>query len=118
MLNRDDIAHEYAKELLRQNRTLQIDDVSSISFDLADAMIAEAQKRKSTERPSVVGDGWISVEDQVPHKTQPVLVFGKKIQITSAWYHPDCNKKWTGWFSSEVEHPEITHWQPLPQAPK
>lgn len=69
-----------------------------------------------TDRPEVLS-GWISVEDKLPEHMQPILVYGKKIQVTSAYFHPNCSKKWTGWFSNQAEDPEITHWQPRPNEP-
>ena len=114
MLNRDDIAHEYAKELLNQNRTLQIEDVSSISFDLADAMIAEAENRKNVERPSVVGDGWISVYEQTPPNMISVLTISNKNTVKIGSHD---GLYWD--FDSTSPHRQtVTHWQRLPQAPK
>ena len=106
MLNRDDIAHEYILS--------GVATTVHSAFQLADAMIAEAEKRKSTERPSVVGDGWISVEDRLPIIDQAVLIFQSKVvpgTYSKCGFIEDC-----GNFKYYLE--DVTHWQPLPQAPK
>ncbi|WP_269914041.1 DUF551 domain-containing protein [Acinetobacter sp. HY1485] len=126
MLNRDQIAHEYMLEIIKADRPISMDGIEKIAencFVLADAMIAEAQKRKNTERPAVIGDDWISVEEQLPEDGQQVLIYSKETHIASAAYRkamPEigCDKDdWSGWFSDEVDEPNVTHWQPLPNLP-
>lgn len=129
MLNRDQIAHEYMQALLSREATNLFHDedfcceVANDCFDLADAMIAEAQKRKNVERPAVVGDGWIDIEDRLPEDGQQVLIYSKETHIASATYRkamPEigCDKDdWGGWFSDEMYEPNVTHWQPLPNPP-
>lgn len=49
---RDQMAHEYALELLKQNNQPRtITDITGIAFDLADAMIQEAKRRTETGFP-------------------------------------------------------------------
>lgn len=50
-MNRDQIAHEYTLKLLEQNRTQTINDIVVVAFDLADAMLKEANKRKEVGFP-------------------------------------------------------------------
>ena len=95
MLNRDQIAHEYILS--------GVATTVHSAFQLADAMLAEAEKRKSTERPSVVGDGWVSVEDRLPEKDTDVLT---------------CDTHEEMWIDVHPFSRRTTHWQPLPQAPK
>ena len=122
MLNRDQIAHEYIQAILSRESTSLFRDedfcleLANNCFNLADAMIAEAEKRKSTERPSVVGDGWISVEDRLPEDGQQVLIYSEETYIASATYREakpkiGCDKDdGSGWFSDEVYGPNVTHW--------
>ena len=129
MLNRDQLAHQYLQAILSREATTPFFDkdfccsAANDCFDLADAMIAEAQKRKNVERPAVVGDGWISVWDKLPADGYQVLIYSKETSITSACYRKavpdiglDCDD-WSGWFSDEVFEPHVTHWQPLPDKP-
>ena len=66
MLNRDDIAHEYMLHGRARN--------APHAFDLADEMIAEAQKRKSTERPAILNDDYILVPK---NPTAEMLIAGE-----------------------------------------
>ena len=108
MLNRDDIAHEYILS--------GVATTVHSAFQLADAMIAEAQKRKSTERPSVVGDGWISVESECPPMGIRVMFYDTEVGV--------CSGRWNGvcWYLDgeryTEEHAKVTHWQDLPSPPK
>ncbi|QYC51380.1 hypothetical protein [Acinetobacter phage BUCT628] len=53
-MNKLELAHEYAKVLLQQPVTRTIGDVVSISFGLAEEMLAENKKREDKSRPEVL----------------------------------------------------------------
>lgn len=92
----------------------------TVGFAMAELFLEEAQKRKNIERPTVLGNEWISVADRLPHDGQQVLIHAEKIGTNSATYHEPCfgdNEKWLGWFSDEMPEPNVTHWQPLPLPP-
>lgn len=105
MLNRDQIAHEYILS--------GVENTVKGAFHLADAMIAESQKRKNVERPDIISDGWISVEDRLPNELSPLVI------ATEEWVNVGYFSKESGWFmfynDSSVQ---VTHWQPLPSPPK
>lgn len=67
---------------------------------------------------------WISVEERLPPKYSDVLIFSKRDRVISALYD-DCN----GFFNIFIEdydgspryerhYEDVTHWMPLPEAPK
>ncbi len=60
---------------------------------------------------------WISVKDRIPKKDTPVLCFdGTYIDVMEYWY--DENGK-SHFFNPPFPPNEgITHWMPLPEAPK
>lgn len=94
MLNRDQIAHEYVLNGVAKT-------VYS-AFQLADAMIAEAEQRTDKERPAVLSD-WISVDDRLP-KAQTLVITCNEDGEVETDYAPFLGR--------------VTHWQELPQAPK
>lgn len=53
-MNKLELAHEYAKVLLQQPVTRTIGEVVSISFGLAEEMLAENEKREDKSRPEVL----------------------------------------------------------------
>jgi hypothetical protein len=62
-------------------------------------------------------DGWISVKDDLPKEFgEPCIVYdGSSVQYgdyfsNGEWYTPDCYE------SDEIRG--VTHWMPLPKAPK
>lgn len=117
MLNRDQIAHDF---LLNSEKLLVKE-----AFDKADEFITEAQKRKNTERPAVVDDGWISVDDRLPESGDVVLVYdvdGGSVTNDKTECYKKCRfKKGKFWIEEEYDSWEIdgtTHWQALPNPPK
>lgn len=64
-MNKLELAHEYAKVLLQQPVTITIGEVVSISFGLAEEMLAEDEKRKDKSRPEVL-DKWQPDWSQAP----------------------------------------------------
>lgn len=61
------LAHDYALKLMERS-SITIDEVVSLSFDLADAMQAEAEKRECKERPEVLKEEWQPDWSQAPGK--------------------------------------------------
>ena len=55
---------------------------------------------------------WIRVEDMLPDKQGHFLIVDKEGQMSTAFYTPRF-----GWFS-HFRIKDITHWMPLPEAPK
>ena len=55
---------------------------------------------------------WISVKDRLPDEQGHFLIVNEEGKIITAFYTPRF-----GWFSG-VRVRNITHWMPLPEAPK
>lgn len=106
MLNRDSIAHDF---LLNSEKLLVKE-----AFDKADEFIAEAQKRKNVERPTVIGDDWILVKDRMPEENIRVLLFDADVGAISGHYLEK------SWYLENFKDKGacVTHWQPLPNPPK
>jgi len=59
--------------------------------------------------------GWISVKERMPHEMEPVLIYDGTMQIdqlVDAGDFPELQWEYN------IENPGVTHWQPLPEAPK
>ncbi len=67
---------------------------------------------------------WISVEDQLPHDGDYVLVYYfNDIEIYRFWTTSDKRRKIQDWGFEDpsgfcFESQKITHWMPLPEIPK
>lgn len=60
---------------------------------------------------------WISVEDRLPEEDEDVLgyVIGRNVDAPAVVFY------WSeeeGWFSNGARDLNVTHWQPLPDAPE
>lgn len=87
------LAHEYAKVLLTQNTTRNVGEVVDCSFALAEAMLAEEEKRRDKSRPDVIekvdNRDWIEELEfhvdwsQAPHDAKYYAI-DKNIQ--AYWY--------------------------------
>jgi len=65
-------------------------------------------------------DNWISVEDRLPKTTQKVLVYSAA-RLTDFGMYYICPEYGNGLFVDidDEDYPvKVTHWQPLPEAPK
>lgn len=63
-----------------------------------------------TNAPTVEREGWVSVEDRLPKEYEYVLTYTNKNKVEI-----DKLLKAYGW---ESTHDIVTHWMPLPAAPK
>ena len=61
---------------------------------------------------------WISVEERFPEGSTRVLAYSKKYNEVGVYYYGGADEWWDndGWASAKYY--EITHWMPLPEAPK
>lgn len=82
----------------------------SHAFELTDEYLERANK--NTERPAVIADNWISVEDRLPKDFSEVLGCACDDNVLVAY--------WSGeeWYSPSDALLNITHWQALPSPPK
>ena len=61
---------------------------------------------------------WISVKDRLPKKNRKAVLIALRWEETDiGWYDKD-DKCWQSEFVNEYEDGEVTHWMPLPPAPK
>jgi hypothetical protein len=81
-----------------------------------------------TNAPTVEREGWVSVEDRLPEKYTEVIVypsptyycitaqygkFSRSIE-SDTWYYGE----YLAGYGHENNTCKVTHWQPLPAAPK
>ena len=61
---------------------------------------------------------WISVDERLPERSTRVLAYSKKYNEADVYYYGGADEWWDndGWASAKYY--EITHWMPLPGAPK
>lgn len=65
------------------------------------------------EAPTV--GGWISVKDRLPEKNGDYLIYNTDGIVWPYWY----DKEYKEWYDSSGYLTEsVTHWMPLPEAPK
>ncbi len=58
-------------------------------------------------------NGWISVEDELPEKNVPVLVWEKR-----GFSYVDRLEAECAWQIASTHHAIVTHWMPLPEPPE
>lgn len=67
----------------------------------------------------VESNKWISVDDGLPERRQPVLIlcsYGKMATaICTDESKPDYG--WTDWMRAQHSYGSVTHWKPLPKTP-
>ena len=81
----------------------------------------EAGYRKQSEsfsRPHENDGEWISVEERLPEAECPVLIFTRKNRYYVGYYYKALiDQTFTGFYADAVKR-DVTHWMPLPEAPK
>lgn len=112
MLNRNQIAHEYAIQLIKKEGYVSVSSTVFTAFELAEAMLDEAEKRTDKERPEVLND-WVSVKDRLPEHLEPVTAYSVKGGVFHAW-----TVDGSRWRNHLYYIDNVTHWQPLPSPPK
>ena len=63
---------------------------------------------------------WISVKDRLPPRYKKILVVNGHGYVTISAFVKELDGKWT-WLSESGKYNhinDITHWMPLPEAPK
>ena len=61
---------------------------------------------------------WISVDERLPDADCPVLIFTKKNRYYVGYYYKAVvDEQYTGFYSDSIKR-DVTHWMPLPEAPK
>ena len=89
------------------------------AYDLADHLIANG----------VTIQKWIPVTERLPEKiTNKVIVLCKNgyrgfghyedYNGKQTWYNLENDRPFTAWDLEDCESYEVTHWMPLPEAPK
>lgn len=60
--------------------------------------------------------GWISVEDRLPEVGKVVLAFGTRSATTGMFQGVSIRNDLWFWKGNTIKH--VSHWMPLPEAPK
>ena len=80
----------------------------------------DAKELLENDIPMKQGDGWISVEEQMPTEDALYLIHAPSLDpdkpfIKTAWFDPDIVLGWQ--FIPKVWSDAVTHWMPLPEPP-
>lgn len=81
------------------------------------AMLAAAPQSPGSE-PATVPGKWISVSEQMPDNTEPVLCIEKRADFGTYGQPFVCWHDGGGWVGKTNYRPIVTHWMPLPAAPQ
>ena len=73
----------------------------------------EAYKNGYEAGKKEAGDKWVPTEERLPERFQPVIVCRKGGKVETGWR--DVNDWWRV-YGTRVK--TVTHWKPLPEAPK
>jgi hypothetical protein len=96
-------------------------DLTTTNTQLRDVVFKnELFKRRLEEERSEFesrAPRWISVEDRLPEDGKDVLIF---VRTMPGWLHMDVDwRDGNSWHdNTETDWNKITHWMPLPEAPK
>jgi hypothetical protein len=87
-----------------------------------DALVEHARtlERELAEATSRISDSqkWVPVAERLPEgdETRQFLTYSTEWGIEARWFEVKGNYRGFCWRSEEGEH--VTHWMPLPEAPK
>lgn len=78
---------------------------------------ATEEMRKRIQELEAQVPKWISVEDRLPDKMDPVLILTSYGKIATAYfgYGSEPDHGWVDWMRQEHTYGSVTHWMPLPQ---
>lgn len=102
---------DHAARILEDTKDL--DWNSSVRIGLRDASFQQLSCADHLELTlSELGDGWIPIEERLPVKWVAVAFWGPSYGVDRGY--------WTGdhWRDSKGYLGGVTHWQPLPEAPR
>lgn len=63
------------------------------------------------------GPKWISVKERLPEEEDEYIVYYGESIVTTLMYIPS-EKRFYGWDQYPLPEDVVTHWMPLPKAPK
>jgi len=65
-------------------------------------------------------DNWISVDSRLPDIREPVQIVTDYGKQATAYLYDKKNPSygWLDWMRPQHSYGSVTHWQPLPKAPK
>ncbi|MBG1734760.1 DUF551 domain-containing protein [Klebsiella pneumoniae] len=81
------------------------------------AMLAAAPQSPGSE-PATVPGTWIPVSERIPDNTEPVLCIEKRADFGTYGQPFVCWHDGGGWVGKTNYRPIVTHWMPLPAAPR
>lgn len=87
----------------------------TFTHPITDFMLSQQQ-----EIERLKGDRWISVEDRLPESRTEILVYDNHKKIMSFAVCDICFELvlWETLHDNQINNFVVTHWQPLPKAPK
>lgn len=81
------------------------------------AMLAAAPQSPGSD-PATVPGKWIPVSERIPDNTEPVLCIEKRADFGTYGQPFVCWHDGGGWVGKTNYRPIVTHWMPLPAAPR
>jgi len=105
---------QLAKRLLAIQNILDEFNDDSNTYDMLSKIRTILKPTKESLLASV-GDGWISVESELPGGQMPVIVYTVNGYTQTAFFEDD-SSSWVG--IGNFRAPKVTHWMPLPQPPQ
>ena len=103
MKNRTELERNEMSEILAQNFALNDQKFDASDFECSAHCLQMAGFHKTE---------WISVEERLPDKDGKYLAYYGRRGFIMLWYYHELE----GVFG--FEHWDVTHWMPLPEAPK
>ncbi|XFP58780.1 DUF551 domain-containing protein [Klebsiella pneumoniae] len=88
-----------------------------IASTLRAAMLAAAPQSPGSD-PATVPGKWIPVSERIPDNTEPVLCIEKRADFGTYGQPFVCWHDGGGWVGKTNYRPIVTHWMPLPAAPR
>lgn len=116
----EQMAGMYANSLTRESERFVRSDVEYaffVGYQAAKDQLADADKVMNSLNNS---NGWISIKDRLPEDISDVLILSKEKQSCVGYYRSSDNdwNMYNPCCSFHMELHGVTHWMPLPAAPK
>ena len=105
---------EWAAQLAEANHPQTGDWLYDDPIELAKAIRKGPDMPEADGNSQVVQDGWVNCSERMPEGMQTVIT-SNGFDIGQAWWD---GEGWNSFDSHDVVPGEVTHWMPLPTAPR